>query len=166
MFSAGWHIAVLSVILISLSFDNAVLNASVLKIRGPGCQKLRLTLDILVGVFGMRLEFPLPIMLTTSDMSIVQAWHLALESPNEYSARLSAHHAEISAVSGDFLMLVVLTFLFDEEEDIHWLHWIESGLATQGKIKAVTVLVTLFSSFSLANMWCLSPLALSRRQRL
>lgn len=71
---------------VSLSFDNAVVNASVLKNWSPFWQKLFLTLGILVAVFGMRLVFPLVIVSATSDLNFIQTWNLALDNPNEYSA--------------------------------------------------------------------------------
>ena len=147
MFSALWLVAVLGIMEVSLSFDNAVVNASVLKTWSPFWQKLFLTVGILVAVFGMRLLFPLVIVSATSDLSMFQTWHLALDNPNEYSARLTAHHEEISAFGGMFLLLVFLNFVLDDEKEIHWLHWIEERLATLGKINAVSVFVALIILF-------------------
>lgn len=141
--AALWIAAVLGVMEVSLSFDNAVVNASVLKSWSPFWQKLFLTVGILIAVFGMRLLFPLVIVAQTSDLGVLEVWNLALENPNEYSARLVAHHEEISAFGGMFLLLVFLNFVFDEEKDTHWLHWIEERLAALGKINAVSVFVAL-----------------------
>ncbi len=154
MLAALWLVTVLGIMEVSLSFDNAVVNAAVLKTWNPFWQKLFLTVGILVAVFGMRLLFPLLIVSATSDLSIAQTWHLALENPNDYSARLTAHHEEISAFGGMFLLLVFLNFLFDEGKDTHWLHWIESRLASLGKINAVavfTALIVLFLSVSMVE---------------
>jgi hypothetical protein len=54
-----WIAAVLGIMEVSLSFDNAVVNAAVLKTWSPFWQKLFLTVGIVVAVFGMRLLFPL-----------------------------------------------------------------------------------------------------------
>jgi uncharacterized protein len=153
--AAVWIVTVLGVMEVSLSFDNAVVNASVLKTWNQFWQKLFLTVGILVAVFGMRLLFPLVIVSATSDMSLVETWNLALDNPNDYSARLTAHHEEISAFGGMFLLLVFLNFVLDEEKDAHWLHWIESRLAKLGKINAVAVfaaLIVLFLSVSLVEI--------------
>lgn len=147
MFSALWLVAVLGIMEVSLSFDNAVVNASVLKTWSPFWQKLFLTVGILVAVFGMRLLFPLVIVSATSDLSMFQTWHLALDNPTEYSARLTAHHEEISAFGGMFLLLVFLNFVLDDEKEIHWLYWIESRLAALGKINAVSVFIGLIVLF-------------------
>ncbi len=58
----GWQafgiVAILSVLEISLSFDNAVINAGILKKMNAFWQKIFLTIGILIAVFGMRLVFP------------------------------------------------------------------------------------------------------------
>ena len=68
--------------------------------------------------------------------------NLALYNPEEYSARLMAHHAEISAFGGIFLLLVFLNFIFDDKE-VHWFEWLESRLVKLGKVDAMSVFVAL-----------------------
>lgn len=53
---------------------------------------------------------------------------MALNDPKTYSERLMAHHAEISAFGGTFLLLVFLNFFFDDEKETHWFRWLESKL--------------------------------------
>ncbi len=66
----GPEIAVLVLILgileISLSFDNAVVNATILKRMSAFWQKLFLTVGILIAVVGMRLLFPIIIVAITA----------------------------------------------------------------------------------------------------
>ena len=50
--------ALLSIMEVSLSFDNAVVNAAVLRRMDPKWQQRFLTWGILIAVFGMRLVFP------------------------------------------------------------------------------------------------------------
>ena len=97
---------ILALMEVSLSFDNAVVNASILKTWDEYWKKLFLTVGILVAVFGMRLLFPLVIVGQTADMGLIEVWNLALDNPSEYSNKLIAHHAEISAFGGMFLLLV------------------------------------------------------------
>jgi len=61
LLTALWIAAVLGVLEVSLSFDNAVVNASVLRHWDHFWRTLFLTVGILVAVFGMRLLFPLVI---------------------------------------------------------------------------------------------------------
>jgi hypothetical protein len=126
-----------------LSFDNAVVNASVLKHWDHFWRTLFLTVGMLVAVFGMRLVFPLAIVAFTTDMSMIESGQMALNDPKQYSQLLLSHHSEVAAFGGMFLMLVFLSFIFDAEKDIHWLHWIEEKLAVLGKVDAVSVFVAL-----------------------
>jgi len=61
MLYGGWSALALCLILgileVSLSFDNAVVNAKVLERMSEFWQKIFLTIGILIAVFGMRLVF-------------------------------------------------------------------------------------------------------------
>lgn len=128
---------------VSLSFDNAVVNASVLKHWNPFWKKLFLTVGILVAVFGMRLIFPLLIVSFTANMSMVEVAHLALNNPVEYAQQLTLHHAEIVAFGGMFLLLVFLNFIFDQNKDTHWFKWIEAHLASLGRAPAISIFIAI-----------------------
>ena len=142
MTSAIFITLILAVMEISLSFDNAVVNASVLKHWDKFWKTIFLTVGMLIAVFGMRLLFPIVIVAVTADMSMVDVVNLALNSPTEYSAKLIAHHEEIAAFGGMFLLLVFLNFLFDEKE-VMWFTWLERKLARFGKVDAMSVFVAL-----------------------
>ena len=134
--------AILAIMEISLSFDNAVVNASVLKHWDKFWKMIFLTVGILIAVFGMRLLFPIVIVAVTANMGMMEVINLALYNPDEYSLKLMAHHAEISAFGGMFLLLVFLNFLFGEN-DVHWFEWLESRLAKLGRVDAMSVFVAL-----------------------
>ncbi|STY91054.1 integral membrane protein, YkoY family [Moraxella bovis] len=142
MLSALFITMVLALMEISLSFDNAVVNASVLKHWDKFWKTIFLTVGMLIAVFGMRLVFPIVIVAVTADMGMKEVVDLALNNPKEYSAKLMAHHAEISAFGGMFLLLVFLNFVFDDK-DIHWFGWLEKRLAKFGKVDAMSVFVAI-----------------------
>lgn len=142
---------ILAVMEVSLSFDNAVVNATVLKHWNPYWKKLFLTAGVLVAVFGMRLLFPLLIVSVTSDLGIIEVAQLALNHPIEYSQRLAAHHAEVVAFGGMFLLLVFLNFILDEQKDTHWFQHIESMLSKLGRVPAVEVFLALISLVIMAS---------------
>lgn len=144
VFSALFVTLVLALMEISLSFDNAVVNASVLKNWDKFWKTIFLTIGMLIAVFGMRLVFPIVIVSVTADMGMTEVVQLALNNPKEYSAKLIAHHAEIAAFGGMFLLLVFLNFLFDDK-DIHWFAWLEKRLARFGKVDAMSVFVALIT---------------------
>lgn len=145
MFTALTITAILAIMEVSLSFDNAVVNASVLRGWDHFWKMIFLTVGILVAVFGMRLIFPVVIVAVTADMGFMEVVQLALNAPKEYSAKLMAHHAEISAFGGAFLMLVFLNFFLDEEKDTHWFRMLERRLAHLANVPAMSVFITLIA---------------------
>lgn len=142
MMSALFVTLILAVMEVSLSFDNAVVNASVLKTWDKFWKMIFLTVGMLIAVFGMRLVFPIVIVAVTADMGMMDVINMALNNPKEYSAKLIEHHAEIAAFGGMFLLLVFLNFIFDEKE-VMWFEWLERKLARFGKVDAMSVFVAL-----------------------
>jgi hypothetical protein len=134
---------ILAVMEVSLSFDNAVVNASVLKTWDEFWKKLFLGVGIIIAVFGMRLLFPLVIVAVAADISLAEVWTLALNDPKAYSTHLTNHHAEVAAFGGAFLLLVFLNFLLDKEKETHWLGNFEKKLGSLGKMSSVSVMVTI-----------------------
>jgi uncharacterized protein len=141
--------AILAVLEVSLSFDNAVVNATVLVRMNPFWQKIFLTVGVAIAVFGMRLIFPLLIVGITAKLSPVEAIRLALEKgdpdkPGTYGYLLHQAHPAIAAFGGVFLLLLFLDFIFEERE-ITWLTPIEKLLAKIGKLDQLSVIVTLIA---------------------
>ena len=79
-------VVILSILEISLSFDNAVINATVLRRMSEFWQKIFLTVGIVIAVFGMRLVFPLVIVWLASGLGPVAALDLALNPPADGAA--------------------------------------------------------------------------------
>ncbi|GAA0414213.1 hypothetical protein Acor_10000 [Acrocarpospora corrugata] len=142
----GWEafalVAILSVLEISLSFDNAVVNAKVIERMSQFWQRMFLTIGILIAVFGMRLAFPLLIVGITAQLSPAEAISLAVNDPAGYGARLHEAHPMIAAFGGMFLLMLFLDFVF-EEHDFTWLAWLERPLARIGKLDQLSVAVAL-----------------------
>ena len=135
--------AVLAVLEISLSFDNAIVNANKLKDMTPVWQHRFLTWGIIIAVFGMRIVFPLLIVVIAAGIGPIEALKLAVNEPGEYSRIMNDAHLSIAAFGGTFLMMVGLSFFFDEEKDVHWVKWIEEHLAKAAGIKGVEILFVL-----------------------
>jgi hypothetical protein len=141
--TAIWVTFVLGIMEVTLSFDNAVVNASVLKEMDEKWRYLFLTVGILVAVFGMRLVFPVLIVSVATGEGLIAVAQLALSNPAEYSNHLMASHISIASFGGMFLLLVFLTFLFDHERDVHWLGKIEEVLGRLGKLDTMHIMVAL-----------------------
>lgn len=79
-----WIIIVLSILEVSLSFDNAVVNATVLKDMDEVWQRRFLTWGMLIAVFGMRILFPLAIVAIAAGLGPVDTISLSLNDPVRY----------------------------------------------------------------------------------
>lgn len=134
---------ILSILEVSLSFDNAVVNASVLKDMPPKWQRRFLTWGILVAVFGMRLIFPIAIVAIVADLGMAEVTQMAFTEPDAYSAHLHASYVEISAFGGMFLLLVFLSYFLNQEKKLHWLGVFEEKLTLAGKLESVGVIIAL-----------------------
>lgn len=135
--------AVLAVLEISLSFDNAIVNANKLKDMTPVWQRRFLTWGILIAVFGMRIVFPLLIVVIAAKIGPWEAVVLAASEPERYSQIMEEAHLSIAAFGGTFLMMVGLNFFFDEEKEVHWIRALESRVAGYARIKGIEVAVVL-----------------------
>ena len=71
--------AVFAVLEISLSFDNAIVNANKLKDMTPVWQRRFLTWGIIIAVFGMRIVFPLLIVVIAAGIGPIEALKLAVK---------------------------------------------------------------------------------------
>ena len=139
-------IAVLLVVLeVSLSFDNAIVNARVLARMSAAWQQRFLTWGIFFAVFVTRAVLPILIVAASVVASPLAVAKLALFDPAAYGALLDGAHYVIGSFGAVFLMSVGLKYFFDEAKETHWLHWIERHLARSGRIEAVeTALVLVF----------------------
>jgi hypothetical protein len=136
-------VAILAVLEISLSFDNAVVNATILRRMSPWWQTFFLTVGILIAVFGMRLLFPIVIVAVTAKLGPLEVFDLALNDEQRYTELLDGAHPSIAAFGGIFLLMIFLDFFFDPERDVHWLGPIERPLAKLGKLDVLSVVLAL-----------------------
>lgn len=150
-FYGGWAAVALVVILgimeVTLSFDNAVVNARVLERMSAFWQKMFLTVGIVIAVFGMRLIFPLAIVAITTGLPFFDVLPLALEKGDPHTAGTFGYHLheampQIAAFGGMFLTMLFLDWLFEERE-ITWLTVIEKPLAKLGKIPNLAYVIAI-----------------------
>src|SRR6476469_375267 len=144
--------AILGVLEVSLSFDNAVINATILERMSEFWQKMFLTVGIVIAVFGMRLLLPLLIVYFAAGLPPVEAFQLAMNPPPDdaayfpdgspsYETLLTDAHPLIASFGGMFLLMLFLNWLFEEKEH-NWLTWLERPLARAGRLDAMAVLVS------------------------
>lgn len=136
-------VAVLSVLEVSLSFDNAVVNATVLKDMDAVWRRRFITWGIMIAVVGMRVLLPLVIVAVLGKLGPIEAVVLAFTQPDRYAEILTQAHVSVAAFGGSFLAMVGLQFFFDQEKDVHWFRRIEAPLARLGRVEAVSLGVVL-----------------------
>lgn len=135
--------AVLAVLEISLSFDNAIVNANKLKDMTHAWQRRFLTWGIVIAVFGMRIVFPLLIVVVAAKIGPWEAVTLAASDPDQYSQIMHEAHLPIAAFGGTFLIMVGLSFFFDHEKDVHWVRWLEGIMSKYAAIRGIEVVIAL-----------------------
>lgn len=113
---------------LAFSFDNAIINAKILKTMSPFWQKLFLTVGILIAVLGMRVVFPIVIVMISADLSWSSVVNLALNEPLLYADELDLARPAISAFGGGFLLMLALHFFINDHRETLWIKYIERPL--------------------------------------
>ncbi len=140
----------LSVLEVSLSFDNAVINAKVLAQMSPHWQQRFLTWGMPLAVFGVRFILPVLIVSVAAFMSPWGVAKLAFQNPAAYSQLLAGVDSIIHAFGGAFLLMVALNYFFDEEKTVHWFSGVEKVLIKWGEITAIEIFVALAAVVAVA----------------
>jgi hypothetical protein len=141
--SAAWITLVLLLLEISLSFDNAVVNARVLERLTPAQQRFFLTWGLVIPVFGVRFAGPLLMVSLAGGVGIRQALDAALHDPARYRELLDLAEPRILAFGGMFLLMVFLRYFFDDAKTLHWLKPLERRLSAAGRIEALEIALAL-----------------------
>ncbi len=147
-----WIVMVLGVLETSLSFDNAVVNATVLRDMTPAWRRRFLTWGILIAVFGMRIVFPLLIVAVAAKLGPIEAVSLAATDPLRYEEIIRGAHTGIAGFGGAFLAMVGLTFFLDEEKEVHWIGMIERPFAGQSRISGLAIGIVLLTLYGIGRL--------------
>ena len=141
--SAFFLVVILSILEVTLSFDNAVVNAKILKRMSPVWQKRFLTWGILLAVFGTRFLLPIIIVSIAVLASPLYITKLVFTDPAAYSELLAGVHGSITAFGGVFLLMVSLKYFFNKAKSVHWIESIEKYLVRWGRIEAIEIALAL-----------------------
>lgn len=140
-------VLVLGILEVSLSFDNAVVNAMKLEKMNEKWRRMFLTIGIIIAVFGMRFLFPVLVVSAFAHVNLLEVVRIAFSDASKYTYYLHQTHAPIVAFGGTFLMMLFLSYFFNEKKDIHWLKHIEKSLKTFGNINGAETIFTLVVLF-------------------
>ncbi len=146
--------ALLAILEVSLSFDNAVVNAKVLETMEPKWQKRFITFGIPIAVFGMRFVFPVLIVAIAGNLGVMETFNLALNKPDEYQSTLESVETLIYAFGGAFLLMVFFDFIFDTDREEKWIKMIEGSkvLNKAGSINNIEMIFAIAIGLSLVYL--------------
>ena len=147
-----WIVIVLSVLEVSLSFDNAVVNAAVLRHMDAIWRRRFLTWGIAFAVFGMRIVFPLAIVAIAASLGPIEAIRLAAANPAEYERIITSAHVGIAGFGGAFLAMVGLKFFFDSDKEVHWIDMIEKRLSKLSSVDAIEIAIVLLALYAISTL--------------
>ena len=135
--------SVLAILEISLSFDNAVVNAMKLEHMSEKWRHRFITWGILIAVFGMRFFFPLLVVAIFAKLNILNVLDMALNDVHEYAHYLELTHAPIVAFGGSFLLMLFMDYFTEEKKNVHWIKFLETNFQKLSKIRGICTFVTL-----------------------
>lgn len=143
-----WIFAILLVLELTFSFDNAVVNSKVLATMSEFWQKIFLTVGIFIAVFVVRFILPIVIVMIAAGRGFMEVINLAVNQPEQYGEVL--HHAApmIDAFGGAFLLMIAASYFIDRNKTTHWLKG-ESWLARAGRFENIKVCLMLLLAVAL-----------------
>lgn len=141
--TAAWLTLVLLALEISLSFDNAVVNARVLERLTEGQQRFFLTWGLVIPVFGVRFLGPLVLVALAGGVGLGEALDAALHHPAHYKELLELAEPRILSFGGMFLLMVFLRYFIDDAKTLHWVKALEMKLSQAGRIESIEVALAL-----------------------
>jgi hypothetical protein len=148
--TALFLVVILSILEVTLSFDNAVVNAKVLEKMSPLWQRRFLTWGILIAVVGTRFVLPILIVSIAVWISPITITYLAFTNPTEYGNLLQSVEGSITAFGGIFLLMVSLKYFFDIGKSVHWIEQVERHLVKWGRIEAIEIAVAIATLIGLS----------------
>lgn len=151
---------VLGVLEVSLSFDNAVVNATKLKKMTPEWRHRFITWGIAIAVFGMRFLFPLLVVSIFAHINIMKVVDIALHNAQLYAHYLHQTHATIVTFGGTFLMMLFLGFFLNPKKEIDWIKPIEKFLKKAPESKVLDTLIVL-AMLDIVQMFQPAPIRMS-----
>ncbi len=144
-FLALFVVIFLSILEVTLSFDNAVINAMKLEKMDDKWRHRFLTWGIAIAVFGMRFLFPIIVVALFSGLTIYAVTMLALYDVDKYAYYLHEVHAPLVTFGGAFLMMIFFSYFFNKEKDCHWISCIEAPMLKLNCIKYIDVVLSMIS---------------------
>ena len=142
---------VLGILEVSLSFDNAVVNAMKLEKMSHKWRHRFLTWGIIIAVFGMRFLFPILVVSIFAKLSMLEVAKIALTNADKYAYYLHQTHAPIVTFGGMFLIMLFLNYFFNHEKEVHWIKPLENWLCHFDHIRGIEIVISLLMLIATQN---------------
>lgn len=142
---AAYVVVILALLEVSISFDNAIVNAKVLQTMDAVWRDRFIIYGIPVAVFGVRFLLPILIVSLASGIGFFDIVNMAVNDPKAYKEELEHVMGIIYAFGGAFLLMVFLEFYFDHNREVKWLAVIEHNPITRGfgKIESIELILAI-----------------------
>jgi hypothetical protein len=99
----------------------------------------------------MRFLFPILVVAAFSGLTVMGVAKLALYDVDKYAHYLHLVHAPLVTFGGAFLMMIFLSYFFNDEKECHWIKCIEEPLQKMNCVKYIDVVIALISLMILQN---------------
>lgn len=142
---------VLGILEVSLSFDNAVVNAMKLEKMSDEWRHRFITWGIAIAVFGMRFLFPILVVAIFAKLSMMEVFKIATTDPDQYAHYLHLTHAPIVTFGGMFLIMLFLNYFFNHKKEVHWIRLIEAPLSHLDHLKGIEIVIALLMLIATQN---------------
>lgn len=141
-FACVFIASVLAILEISLSFDNAVVNAMKLENMSEKWRHRFITWGILIAVFGMRFVFPLAVVAIFARLDLLTVLNMALKDVDKYAYYLEQTHAPIVTFGGAFLLMLFLDYFTEAKKEVHWIPFIERNMQCLNRVRGICTVIT------------------------
>ena len=143
-------VIILAILEISLSFDNAVVNAMKLEKMSEKWRHRFITWGILIAVFGMRFLFPLAVVAIFAGINIVDVLNMALKDVHQYEHYLELTHSPIVTFGGSFLLMLFIDYFTNTQKSVYWISSIEKLFQKLSNIKFISTIITVIAIATLS----------------
>lgn len=140
------QVVILTILEVTFSFDNAIVNSKLLKRLSPRWQFMFMTVGIFIAVFLVRFALPIFIVQLTANLGFTEVVHLALNDPHLYAHELTKAAPVIDSFGGTFLVMLGIAYFLDEEKDEHWIGWLEQRLAPLGRYDNIATFLMIIAA--------------------
>ena len=138
--SSLWLFAILCILEVTFSFDNAVINSRILSRMSKLWQTIFLTIGIFIAVFLVRFALPILIVQIATGIPFGDVINMAFADPERYGEEVHKAGPVIEAFGGTFLLMLGISYFLDHEKVVHWLRPVEKFLARAGKIRFIKLI--------------------------